>query len=382
MTGTEPAPRDIRALTGLRGVAAVWVVAYHYDVQTNGTLPLLHDILVPQGYLAVDVFFALSGFIMTLSYGHMFRRSGTWDRYGAFLWRRLARVYPAYLAVTLVLIAVRLLLGLQDPPMDARTIAANILLVQSWGFSTPVVPVTWSLSVEFGAYLLFPLLLALTWRSRPVLLLVTVAACIASLWWLQGWVPADPGVVKRGPLDVFWGYSVGPMLRCLAGFTLGIVACRLCEVPLVAARIGTPSAVLAIAGALVAAACLPGADLAVTLLAPVLVASLACGAGPVVALLGSTAIVRLGDVSYSLYLWHQELLRVGSQVARRIAPAVGTAPADFIGLALTGLVCLAVATLSWRLIERPMRRWLLSLSRPATRAAVVRSEAEGRRRIG
>ena len=83
---------EIRALTGLRGIASLYVVLFHYFQP----LPLVGYLrtLLGHGYLAVDLFFVLSGFVMALNYGSRFAAGAHWPEYRLFLCRRFARVYP------------------------------------------------------------------------------------------------------------------------------------------------------------------------------------------------------------------------------------------------------------------------------------------------
>ena len=90
--------RELRSLTALRGVAAMAVVMQHFSAtaqeHSQGVIPSL----VPHGYLAVDLFFALSGFIMSYTYLDLFQRDGA-RAYGGFLVKRAARIVPLNLAV-------------------------------------------------------------------------------------------------------------------------------------------------------------------------------------------------------------------------------------------------------------------------------------------
>ena len=91
---------DIRALTGVRGVAAAVIVLYHFgDVQlsTGGTASYFR---IPFGYLPVDLFFMLSGFVMALTYRDAFD-SGGMKTFATFMLKRVARLYPAYLVIGL-----------------------------------------------------------------------------------------------------------------------------------------------------------------------------------------------------------------------------------------------------------------------------------------
>jgi peptidoglycan/LPS O-acetylase OafA/YrhL len=91
---------EIRSLTGLRGVAAAYVVLYHmhlFELCSGAAATVL-----THGYLAVDLFFVLSGFVMALTYAELFEGGFSAGRYRDFLVRRIARVYPLYVVVTLV----------------------------------------------------------------------------------------------------------------------------------------------------------------------------------------------------------------------------------------------------------------------------------------
>jgi peptidoglycan/LPS O-acetylase OafA/YrhL len=95
---------DIRALTGVRGVAAAVIVAYHFgDVQLFGGGNIAYY-RIPHGYLPVDLFFMLSGYVIGLTYRDAFG-SGKLKNYATFMLKRVARLYPAYLAIGLLYVA-------------------------------------------------------------------------------------------------------------------------------------------------------------------------------------------------------------------------------------------------------------------------------------
>ena len=162
-----PAARPtIDALTGLRGVAAMWIVLYHYAVQLRPFLPEIGvaDPLIRQGHLAVDLFFVLSGFVLAYNYVD---RLATWDAREArrFIVLRLARIYPVHLAtllaVTLMVVAAQAA-GAGDAmradKYSAGDFVLNLLLVHAW-VAEPTLSwnyPSWSISPEMFAYLLFP----------------------------------------------------------------------------------------------------------------------------------------------------------------------------------------------------------------------------------
>ena len=306
--GLTPA-EESRALTGLRGLAALLVMVHHFKLHLglDDHLPSLQWLL-QKGYLGVDLFFVLSGFVMAMAYGTWFDRSqpdaaATQVRfpiYGRFLVRRIARLWP----LNATMIGAFVLLGALDPtfPYSRNMLAANLLLIQSWGLSASINPPAWSVSTEMFAYAAFPLLvsIALKGRARAALTALGIAAAYGALIHLGP--PSGPG--RRGPLDIYFNYSWLPVLRCTAGFTLGMLAWRASgEAPLrrIAQHSWTaPFALAAILALMMARA----NDLWIVPLLPVLVLATHCGRGPFYRALGYGPLHRLGIMSYAVYLTH------------------------------------------------------------------------------
>jgi peptidoglycan/LPS O-acetylase OafA/YrhL len=201
---------EIRALTGARGMAALLVVIYHF-YPSDQMVPAALGHIIGKGYLWVDLFFVLSGFVLALNYAHLF--AGAWGlrQWGDFLLRRLGRIYPLYIVLTLATLIVTVALfgrisGEGLPPGTAvlahplRDITANVLLVQSWGIARSVNGPGWSISTEWAAYILFPLLAALALFSRTWLAFLTMAgACL--LIGAASWLNATDGAFHAGALD-------------------------------------------------------------------------------------------------------------------------------------------------------------------------------------
>ncbi len=171
---------QLPSLTPLRGIAALWVVIYHYTTQCFPNLDVsAHTAFIHKGYLAVDMFFMLSGFVMTHVYCRAFTESVT-KHYGSFLMARIARVYPLHLLVLILFVVTAVasrwhgatpLEALRHVPLHGSesvdAFFANIFMLQglnagalSWNYPS------WSISVEFMAYLLFPFALPLIGRHR------------------------------------------------------------------------------------------------------------------------------------------------------------------------------------------------------------------------
>ena len=189
MTGivrNMPDGAHIKPLTSLRFFAAFWVVLFHYwpKLAISWT-----PALVEKGYLGVELFFILSGFILC----HVYLSSVDEGRfrYGDFLWNRLARVYPLHL-VTLIgmglMAGLALLAGLNIDRniLSLAALPANLTLTHAWGLA-PVAGwnhPSWSISAEWFAYLTFPAFAfaAVKLRTRPLVAVAAALTLIAVLY--------------------------------------------------------------------------------------------------------------------------------------------------------------------------------------------------------
>ena len=186
-----PGDDHLPALTGLRFCLAAWVILHHIcgrgmmlEAWANGLPAPVHQ-LIRGGYLAVSVFFVLSGFVLTRTYAHT-----TWDKrsLGRFFTARFARIYPVYF-VSLILmspfIIEMLLVPVWTGAQRATLLTDYLLVLQGWtgslkvGWNTPA----WSLSCEFFFYLWFPALFLLMknarWRAISVAMVAAVLFPIA-----------------------------------------------------------------------------------------------------------------------------------------------------------------------------------------------------------
>ena len=160
-------PVELRRLTSLRALSAVWVFVYHFGFDLHLSIAKR---LFADGYAGVAFFFVLSGFVLAWS-------TQPKDSARRFFRRRLARIYPSYLVASLVTQLV--------VPVGAASVAANLAMLQSWFTLTTsrasivtfgLNPPSWSLSCEAAFYALLPLLL---WASRRVSTRIFVFACVA-----------------------------------------------------------------------------------------------------------------------------------------------------------------------------------------------------------
>ncbi len=356
---------EVRALTGLRGVAAVMVALYHINPELRSAGAIGR--VIGRGYLWVDLFFVLSGFVLALNYGARFAPGWSGEAWREFLIRRVARIYPLYvvlLAGSVAYMAAGLGQTYAVPLLPYPRLrhplavgAANLLMVQSWGFGPSFDGTAWSLSAEWAAYLAFPLLVGWTLFSTRRAALASAILAAAGIGLTAALTRRD-GEAHSGMLDAYDGATIEPLLRCLGGFVLGLLMFRM-------ARARRPmrwlahDAVLGVVFALVVAgfAFAPD-DLMIYPLLPPLVLGLYGNRGLVGRALGCGAAHWLGVVSYSIYLVHPYLVLPKRALGGLLAGALPPAAADFAASAAAWAAMLLLSGASYRLIEEPGRRFI------------------------
>ena len=367
---------EIRALTGLRIVAALWVVLFHYRPLIWEASPRLKDDLAPlfdAGAQGVDLFFILSGFVLTWNYLDRMGPSFSARATAHFLWLRLSRVWPIYL-VTMFLAALWIILTLHVgtvPSADVDKLTAvsfvrQLFMVQLWfapffddtSWDGPA----WSISAEWLAYLIFGLLVLLVFRiawvsrSRTLLML----ACFAAL-------PPTLLLLASGMLYTPWSW----LPRILAQFTAGALACaavrrlRLGDGGRRAAGILSVMVVAALVGGLyyydahpVSGMIDSGALMAV-LFTPLVVA-LSVGVGTLPALLSTRLLVYGGRISFSLYMIHEPVHTAWNWAVQQYTITMPKSVAKVVVLGLVAAAVLAAMAL-FHLVEEPAQRWMRSM---------------------
>jgi len=364
---------EIRSLTGIRGLAACFVMAYHYfkspiDIGTGSNF-LRH------GFISVDLFFVLSGFVMALTYGRTFSAQLGLKDYLSFLYKRLGRVYPLYIVAT-VFIALWGLFRTGHGP-GAFMFVCNALLIQAWGLADSIGGPTWSISTEFAAYVIFPILTITVLSGPRSLALATGALAVAALVLVATRSAPDlhqvfDGIADRnGPLDA-WGIgTLYPVLRCLGGFVLGMLAFRMAQSPAIKRPASWRFSADVLLVTILLLLAIPGSDLALVILFVPLIIALAMERSFSARILGSPILYWLGLVSYSIYLVH----RVADDVFRSPLKAALIRFRIPHAYTVSGLITVAatllLSTTTYYLIEKPARdgaRRLLG-RRPVSMAA-------------
>jgi peptidoglycan/LPS O-acetylase OafA/YrhL len=178
---------EIGALTGLRGVACIYVMLFHFSsLLLNFNRPRNVAVtFLAHGYLAVDLFFALSGFVMALNYSHSFADGFSKTAYSTFLSKRIARIYPLYFICTIIGFMLFLVGSMRvdlNKDYSILVLLYNVAMVQVWGFAESFNGPEWSISAEWAAYLCFPALLSpLIFKDRAIAV-TCVGGCVAALF--------------------------------------------------------------------------------------------------------------------------------------------------------------------------------------------------------
>ena len=331
-------------IDGLRTIAVVPVVLFHANVHG-----------FTGGYVGVDIFFVISGFLITT----IIHRELGEGRFSIlrFYERRARRILPALFAVMAVgLIAGWFLLAPSDYDRMGQSMLSALLFVSNMWFwqnsggyfdgATDYLPMlhTWSLAVEEQFYIFFPLLLMLLHRIGRRLLLPVIVLLVAGSLVLAIWAtPRMPSASFYLLPTRIWELGIGSLLAL--GLLPSAAPKALREVVGALGLVGVLAPVFVYDGSTT----FPG----VAALPPVLGAAMliwAGTAGPVLAsrLLSLRPMVWIGLISYSLYLWHWPIMAF----ARNRLFTVELEP---MWQVMTVLASLVAGWVSWRFIERPFR---------------------------
>lgn len=173
--------KHIPSLDGLRGLAALAVMISHYSEAEKVAL----NFFTANGTLGVLVFFALSGFIMGHIYDEIFAGVTSVRTYIWFLSLRIAKLYPLHIALTFIFatLFLRFHVWAADPINNNYSLALNVFMIHGWGFLptyTWNLP-SWSISMEWFCYLLFPFICRISALRQPFICLTLIIFLLLSL---------------------------------------------------------------------------------------------------------------------------------------------------------------------------------------------------------
>jgi len=338
---------NLRSMEGLRGLAVFLVFLVHYATYlepwipagspTATVAPLIHHM----GMAGVDLFFVLSGYLI---YGHLMARPAPFGRYFA---RRLQRIYPAFIAVFLLYVALSFVFPAESKiPAQAMQAGAyllmNFLLLPGVLPLEPMITVAWSLSYEMFYYLCIPAIIVAfglrgrSVRYRVVFFSALAIGMLAGLAWIAG--PVRLTMFIAGIL-LFEALRTSPRRAPHDAVALGALLMGLAAMLL---QIGGPAgyvlktALVFLSFFLLCLTCFARAD------------------GPLASALGWSPLRWLGNMSYSYYLLHGLALKGLVLVLAHVFPPAAGTQAFFWLFMPIGFLLTSVPTAGlFLLVERP-----------------------------
>ncbi len=349
--------KKLLSLTGIRAVAALWVIIYHININFPSGL---HNLFIDKGYLGVDMFFILSGFIISYVHQHEFLTFPS-PQTIKFLILRCARILPVhyFMLFTYVFFFFFKSIVLHQPSDSPEKntfidFIYHLFNIQAWGlaghnsWNGPA----WSVSAEWFAYLMFPVLTPFIARisgfKNNILLIV---ACFA---FLAGFT----AVLHLPTID--WTHRFG-LVRVTSEFIIGCALLniykqvgeqpKLMETLSKVALIGLVSAIGFQLPDIVPVACIA-----------LLIFSLTDGNTLLTRVLSSRPLVYLGEVSYSIYMVHSLFIMGVIQADRRLH-LISSEPSLQNILVYLGITVgiIVSAQLMYHFIEVPSRNFIRSL---------------------
>lgn len=332
--------RDLPSLTGLRYLAAAGVVLCHSThVLGPGTWT---EQFARIGYVGVEFFFILSGFVLTWSWNPRVSAA-------TFYRRRFARIYPLYITTWVAVVIAAQVAGIPDQSMLGAVL--GVFMIQAWFpqqeiFQAGNTP-GWSLSAEAFFYALFPFLIGRlpTWRW--------VTACLVAVITLGGLAYASTDAYS-----VWFAYysPIYGLLYFVTGMTLAAhVRSGSPRLPGLAVSLALLSATFGLIGAL--AADRPKGFVEALMLPTIVLVIVAAGRADLAGrhtFWARPMVVRLGQWSFGLYLVHWGILGVLIQLTDAELGSIATLAGSLVVL----LVATAVAACAYYIVERPAERWI------------------------
>lgn len=369
MQGGVAKPSEIRALAGTRALPPLLLVLYHYHEAHGYQNVRWFDVFVSKGYLWVEFFFALSGFILV----HVYSARAQF-RYGAFLKARLARLYPLHLFTLLLMLAMVMFfrwlaarggyVSIYDlpgyhPHTSFWSFIGNLFLIQAWHLFPKLSwnGVSWFVSVEWFLCLIFPLYLWIA-RQRAWAGLASIVFGLVLLRWL---------IQPRIGLDITYDWGV---LRGVADFAVGaglaVIYRALRPYADVLSTLWHSAAQILVFGAFFYAVYATGWAHSLRdywMLPPLfaIIFILAFDRGVIARLFQSGPLRLLGEWSFAIYMGQTtflQLLRVAEQRLYPNPPVQWAHAIHIIEPAVLLILCIVWGAALYYAIERPANAWL------------------------
>ena len=392
-------------LTPMRGVAALLTVIFHVDIMIGqgGSMLVNHarSMLLSRMYLMVDFFFILSGFIMFYVYGKIFSSSVTKEAFKKFSLARFARVYPLHfvtLCYCILLYFISQKVGIPKLPVvqidnNSFSILTNVLLLHSMNLHNYFTwnHASWSISVEWWAYMVFPFLvppiLAMGNNKKVIIAILCFVGYLVITFFIIPivTVPKEIPYAKINPdsLTINVAYEYG-YIRCLCGFILGMMVYQAYCAQWLKKVLANGYVLICLVLASFVCMHFDLPDILSVLPFPLILLCGAYGSIGIDKFFAFKPLQRLGDWSFSIYLVHQPLILTLVSIRTYLnqmdhtnaAAGFPPKPEMFTGwLICLGLilVTLVVSFLTYRFIEVPARNRLNGKRVPVTQLKALQS---------
>ena len=361
----------LSSLTSLRGIAALLVIIFHFDAIFIHLAPYGEHPFFRKGYLWVDFFFLLSGFIMMHVYGQLFVDGFKMASFKKFIRARFARIYPLYLFSFFLVILVYLWFRANfeinfwdDLIFDIGAIPTNLLLLQSMHLTSYLTwnQPSWSVAAEWWIYLLFPFMIVpfkkiINWRKSALMLFILGGYffIIYYLYPLSNASSPFPSI-ENNSLNVTYDFG---FIRCFFGFLFGMLLYELYSAKLAAKYFSRSFYFLLATIGTVFVLGQNVSDLYPVLLFAIIVLMGAYATGLSEKLLNLKPLQFLGEISYSMYLIHIPLLFFISFLAKKYYPIDMEFNPDFPAWTLCWVfvaLVIIISAFTYHFIEVPARK--------------------------
>lgn len=367
---TADAPVRLPSLTGLRGLAALWVLLLHAYVIAGNFQGIWAPLkwLMAMGGTGVDIFFTLSAFLLSLPFAEAIRRNAPAPDLRLYSKRRFCRIIPAYyfqIVFILLLVAMGVGIGMPWNSASLEGVLAHIVLwINAWPLVPAYVPTWWTLPVEFGFYLLLPWLATCLTDRRWYWLLLGIAVSLLYRHLLLGL-----GLARAE--EVYWvDHLPGRLFQFLIGMVAAFFFVKLRfenRLPKIQSRNLLIVVSVAVLLALPALGWLQGSEtyhgaptrhpvlafwhLYAAICVALLLFALGSGRNFADSLLQAVPLQWLGRISYGIYLWHYPVM----VILRENMGGVQRVQTDFVSFLTAGiLISIILAFISWHWLEAPI----------------------------
>ncbi|MBS1932368.1 MAG: acyltransferase [Bacteroidetes bacterium] len=364
--------RYLSNLTPLRGIAALLVAIFHFEMAIARFVPAQQTMFFEKSYLMVDLFFIMSGFIIFHVYRESFLDAIKKENLKKFIVARFARIYPLHIFSLLLLVILVIAFSpagtypnrIEDP----SAILTNVFLLQSYyihNIFTWNIP-AWSISAEWISYMMFPLLALFIGKKKRlsvvVLIVLVITAYLSIMFLLPRKNPMNPAIPVPHNINTTYDYG---FLRGIAGFITGMSMYILYQSSTAKKIFQKDVTVLFSLILLVLAMHFAVSDGYCIILFAAIVIAFACNGGYLHKICNNRILQYLGLISYSIYLM-QIFLQEPFSKGLRLPGVIGLGRgkqniAFFPGLMyciIYLLLLVAISSLTYYCIEQPCRKFI------------------------